>query len=561
MHAVEDSGLMGELRRQQMLLLTQQLPVMAAVNSLNGLLVVSLFANSQTRLAALVWLGVILVASAFQMRAWLKVRGKPVPATVSGRSLERARMLSGVIGLAWGSIAFFLWQDGNVYSEMFIVLVIAGMAAGTVSLLNPIPRVAVAFLLAILAPLWARLFWEGGPMHWVIAALAAVFAFALIVGSQRSYRHMVELIRSSRAMQTIRADLGDAIEATSDAIGHFDPDMKLIAANSRFNEWFKDPLAVSGDDAEGRIRAVGADRWVVSKLLPTSRGGFVSVHTDITDLKVREEEIEAARLSAEEGSRAKSAFIEQVGATLRAPMEDVVAFLALEGRVPAEKRKEATAQAVKVLEAVSDIADIATIDSQSYEYRFAFTDARTLVEWAAQAASARYGKRRTARLQINVHDEIVDLVCDERALKRSLMHLIVNALESTPEDKDVGVDVRKAFDGQAEICVWDYGRGFDPALLERVQRHANGLESAALSDLGATQGIGLGLRIVSQVVQRHRGSLKILSEPTLGTFAYVKLPYRTSLYATPSVLDAANDDAAEATDAARDLSRAASASP
>ena len=93
-----------------------------------------------------------------------------------------------------------------------------------------------------------------------------------------------------------------------------------------------------------------------------------------------------------------------------------------------------------------------------------------------------------------------------------------------------------------------------------MQRHANGLESAALSDLGATQGIGLGLRIVSQVVQRHRGSLKILSEPTLGTFAYVKLPYRNSLYAAPPALEAANDDEADA-DAARDLSSAASASP
>lgn len=557
MKPADDPGLLGELRRQQMLLLTQQLPVMAIVNTLNALLVTALFVHPSSRTTALVWLGVILLASAFQLRAWLKVRGKRVPATVSGKSLERARILSGTIGFVWGCIAFFLWRDGNIYSEMFIVLVIAGMAAGTTSLLNPIPKVANAFLLAILGPLWARLFWEGGAMHYVIAALAFVFAFALIVGSQRSYRHMVELIRSSRAMQTMRADLGDAIEATSDAIGHFDADMTLIAANRRFNEWFKDPLSVSGDDAEGRIRAVGKDRWVVSKLLPTSRGGFVSVHTDITELKVREDEIEAARLAAEEGSRAKSAFIEQVGATLRAPMEDVVACLSADGMTDAARREAAT-QAIKVLEAVSDIADISTIDSQSYEYRFAFADARGLVEWAAQAASARYGKRRSTKVQINVHDEIADLVCDERALKRSLMHLIVNALENTPEDKDVGVDVRKAFDGQAEICVWDYGSGFDPALLERVQRHANGLESATLADLGATQGIGLGLRIVSQVVQRHRGSLKILSEPTLGTFAYVKLPYRTSFYAAPETLEAAND--ADAADAARDLSSAASAS-
>ncbi len=554
--AVETTALQGELRRQQMLLLTQQLPVMAAVNTLNAALVAGLFMAPATRMTAIVWFCVISAASAFQLKTWLKVRGKPVPATVSGRSIERARVLSGLVGFMWGAICFLFWSNTNVYSEMFIVLVIAGMAAGTTSLLNPIPRVANAFLIAILIPLVARLFWEGGVMHFVMAALAFVLAAALIVGSQRSYRHMVELIRSSREMQGMRADLGDAIEATNDAIGHFDQDMNLISANKRFHEWFKDPLAVSGDDVEGRIRAVGADRWVVSKLLPTSRGGFVSVHNDITDLKVREDEIEAARLSAEEGSRAKSAFIEQVGATLRAPMEEVVSFLNDANGGTDVRRQEAATQAVRVLEVVSDIADMATIDSNSYEYRFAFVDVRGLVEWSAQAAAARYGKQRSSKVRITVYDEIADLVCDERALKRSLMHLIVNALENTPDDKDVGVDVRKAFDGQAEICVWDYGCGFEPALLERVQRLTTGLEHAQLSDLGATHGIGLGLKIVSQVVQRHRGTLKILSEPTLGTFAYVNLPYRNSLYAEPNSLEAAND----AADAALDLSSTAIAS-
>ena len=559
--AVESSALQGELRRQQMLLLTQQLPVMAAVNTLNATLVAALFMGPATRVVAIVWFSIIFAASAFQLRTWLKMRNRPVPKTVSGRSLARAQVLSGLVGLTWGTICFLFWSRTNLYSEMFIVLVIAGMAAGTTSLLNPIPRVAVAFLLAILAPLEVRLLWEGGAMHYVMAALGVVLAFALIVGSQRSYRHMVDLIASSREMQGMRADLGDAIEATNDAIGHFDADMKLISANKRFHEWFKDPLSVTGDDAEGRMRAVGADRWVVSKLLPTSRGGFVSVHTDITDLKVREDEIEAARLSAEEGSRAKSAFIEQVGATLRAPMEEVVNFLNDADAQSAPRRQDIATQAVRVLEAVSDIADMATIDSNSYEYRFAFCDVRALVEWSVQAAAARYGKRRSAKVRVTVYDDIPDLVCDERALKRSLMHLIVNALENTPDDKDVGVDVRKAFDGQVEICVWDYGCGFEPSLLERAQRLATGLESAPMSELGVTHGIGLGLRIVSQVVRRHRGVLKILSEPTLGTFTYVNLPYRNSVYAEPNVLQAANDGAPLADEAAaRDLSSTAIAS-
>lgn len=539
--ADKEADLQAELRRQQTLLLTQQLPVMAGVNAVNATLVSSLFLSGPLQLFAVIWLALLVTVSALQLFSWWKTRGKPMPKTISGKTLKRAQITSALIGALWGLTSIFFWKSGDYFSQTIVIVVLGGMAAGVVSLLAPIPSVTRVLLATILPMLCIRLVWEGEPIHFVILALLVVMCFSLVKGAERSHRHMVELIRSAREISGAQADLADAIEATSDAIAHFDAQMTLLSANTRFNEWFKDPRAVAGDDAEGRMRAVGDGRWVVSKLLPTTRGGFVSVHTDITELKQREDQIQAARLSAEEASRAKSAFIEQVGATLRAPMEEVAAYLSGNTRASDERRAEIAAHAARVLEAVSDIADISTIDSQSYEYRFAFANARTIVEWSAQAASARYGKRRTAKLQINVHDEIEDLVCDERALKRTLMHLIVNALENTPDDKDIGVDVRKAYDGQAEICVWDFGAGFAPEHLLRVQSLADGVETAPLEDMKATHGIGLGLRIVSQVVQQHRGSLKILSEPTLGTFAYVKLPYRTSLYATPDSLDAAND--------------------
>ncbi|MBL8560494.1 MAG: hypothetical protein JNM47_17365 [Hyphomonadaceae bacterium] len=540
-----DASLQAELRRQQTLLLTQQLPVMAAVNACNATLVSSLFVFGPMRVFAGVWLALLLTVSALQLASWMKTRNRDMPKFVSGKTLKRAQITSAVIGVLWGLTSVFFWKSGDYFSQTIVIVVLGGMAAGVVSLLAPIPSVTRVMLVAMLAPLYVRLATEGEPIHWVIFALLFVMCFALVKGAERSHRHMVELIRSSREMKGIQADLTDAIEATSDAIAHFDADMNLLSANTRFNEWFKDSRAVAGDDAEGRMRAVGEGRWVVSKLLPTARGGFVSVHTDITELKQREDQIQTARLSAEEASRAKTAFIEQVGVTLRTPMEEVVAYLGSNTRASDERRAEIATHAVRVLEAVSDIADISTIDSQSYEYRFAFANVRGIVEWSAKAAAARYGKRRTANLQINIHDEIEDLVCDERALKRSLMHLIVNALENTPDDKDVGIDVRKAYDGQAEICVWDFGAGFAPEHLARVQKMADG-EEAPPTDAVTTHGIGLGLRIVSQVVQRHRGSLKLLSEPTLGTFAYVKLPYRTSLYATPDALEPANDDAPEA---------------
>lgn len=555
--AGDEATLQAELRRQQTLLLTQQLPVMAIVNALNAMLVSSLFLFGSKALLAGVWLATMVVISALQMMSWINLRKRPVPQTVSGKGLRRAEVSSAVIGLLWGLTALFFWRSGDFFSQTIVIVVLGGMAAGVVSLLAPIPTVSRAMLISILTPLGLRLMWEGQPIHWVILALLAVLCFALIKGAERSHRHMIELIRSAGAMRGVQADLADAIEATSDAIGHFDAGMNLIAANTRFNEWFPDVRVVSGDNAEGRVRAVDADRWVVSKLLPTSRGGFVSVHTDITDLKQREDQIQGARLSAEEASRAKSAFIEQVGVTLRAPMEEVVAYLGSSASANDERRAEIASHAVRVLETVSDIADISTIDSQSYEYRFAFANVRTIVEWSAKAAAARFGKRRTANLQVNIYEDISDLVCDERALKRSLMHLIVNALENTPEDKDVGIDVRKAHDGQVEICVWDFGAGFAPEHLAQIKDLLDGTQVAPAHELQGSHGIGLGLRIVSQVVQRHRANLKILSEPTLGTFAYVKLPYRASVYAAQDAIEPANDE--DQTASRLDLASAASA--
>jgi two-component system, OmpR family, sensor kinase len=92
---------------------------------------------------------------------------------------------------------------------------------------------------------------------------------------------------------------------------------------------------------------------------------------------------------------------------------------------------------------------------------------------------------------------------DERALARAVENLVENALVHGPPGGRVTISVSHS-DGSARVTVSDEGPGPDPAdrdrLFERFWRGA---------DASAQPGSGLGLSIVSAIVERHGGRIVV----------------------------------------------------
>jgi protein-histidine pros-kinase len=104
------------------------------------------------------------------------------------------------------------------------------------------------------------------------------------------------------------------------------------------------------------------------------------------------------------------------------------------------------------------------------------------------------------------------------ALKRVLGNLLSNALRYG--DGTVEVDVRRS-DDTVHVTIDDHGPGIPEAQLQNVFEPFVRLEA---SRSRATGGIGLGLHIARELMQRQGGTLTLANRPEGGLRARLVLP-------------------------------------
>lgn len=100
-------------------------------------------------------------------------------------------------------------------------------------------------------------------------------------------------------------------------------------------------------------------------------------------------------------------------------------------------------------------------------------------------------------------------------LMRSVFHnLLLNAAQASPPKGSVTVKTR-SLDGMVEIAVIDCGSGID-------KKHLDNIFNPFFTT--KAQGVGLGLAIVSKIIDEHGGKIAVESEAGSGTVFRVYLP-------------------------------------
>ena len=118
----------------------------------------------------------------------------------------------------------------------------------------------------------------------------------------------------------------------------------------------------------------------------------------------------------------------------------------------------------------------------------------------------------------NYSPDIPPFLLDHQLIERVIYNLLLNAAQASPPGGSITVKTRQ-LDGTVEVAVIDRGSGIDPKHVENIFNPFFTTKSA---------GVGLGLAIVSKIVDEHQGKITVESESGAGTVFRVFLPFRES---------------------------------
>ena len=278
------------------------------------------------------------------------------------------------------------------------------------------------------------------------------------------------------------------------------------------------------EDEGWRIRKDGSRFWasVVITALYDEHGrhyGFAKVTRDLTERRRID--------TLENQERYLYQFLALLGHELRnplAPIANAVSIMRLEEPASEQMRRTRDIlerQVAHLGRLVDDLLDVGRIVSGKVYLERQPLDLRQVVSESVEALASTMQARRH-KLVVNVPDDPLVVEGDGVRLAQVLNNLLHNAAKFTPEGVRVCVTLTRRGD-RAELSVADNGPGIAPGELGHVFKLFAQSQKSGGDHHG---GLGIGLSMVHQMVQRHGGEVSAFStgEPGKGVEFVVQLP-------------------------------------
>ncbi len=395
--------------------------------------------------------------------------------------------------------------------------------------------------------------------------------------------------KAARASREAESRLRDAIETISESFVLWDAESRLVMCNSKYQQFhslppsacepgtpYEEVMKAARKPKVNKRQSIHADengeevvvevqlddgRWLQINERRTRDRGFVSVGTDITELKRQQEQLERSerelretvskleesrfeveqkqqRLAdlaerymrekekAEAAYRTKSEFLANMSHELRTPLNPIIGFAqsmqkGIFGEMPPKYREYAAdieSSARHMFTLVTDILDMSKIEAGKVKLELKEAD---LAEIVAEAAHIMGGEAQNKGLSLEVEAQgPLPAVVDGLKIRQVLLNILSNAVKFTDKGGRVLLRMERR-EGEAIISVTDTGIGIPAGHIAKLGRPFEQVASQFSKSQG---GSGLGLAISRSLVEMHGGTLEIESVEGEGTTVRLTLP-------------------------------------
>jgi len=237
---------------------------------------------------------------------------------------------------------------------------------------------------------------------------------------------------------------------------------------------------------------------------------WIGTHTDINEQKVKEQQ--------------KDVFISIASHEMKTPLTTVKAYLQLlelsldEANSTAQLYAKKANQSVERLnDLITELLDVSKIQNGKLNYNITSFNFDEMIDHAIeniQHTSPTHVIVKTGE----VHQQVTG---DKERLQQVVINLLSNAIKYSPGKTKVFINI-KMQNGNVQVAVKDDGIGIAANHLSKIFERYYRVQDHAIQ----FQGLGIGLFISSEIIQRHQGEIWAESEKGIGSVFSFSIPVK-----------------------------------
>ncbi len=466
--------------------------------------------------------------------------------------------------LTWGAFCCFtIALYGQQWMGWFMLLITAGIAAGSNSALSPDVVVETTYVLLLLVP---TVIWElirGGSAGYPMAAVMALYGGYLWVQGRVQSQHYWEKLIQGKLLSLRTYELEEqgaylkaVIEESPLAFVVTDPQHRITTCNLAFERLFlysrQEALgkqinellqteAVANEmvgfqrfaEMGNTVHATTTRRRKDGVAIPVEvhavplglNGKFIglcALYQDVTERKRAEEQMKSAM-------QMKSDFISFATHQLRTPLAGIKWLLELAAQdektsgETASLIQDARQSAERLIGMVNDLLDISRLESGKVTPAPTLTSLRELTQTVLKDVQPQLLMQKH-ELSFRGGEDFPSVCIDSQLFRQVIVNLVSNAIKYTPSGGKINIDLNQR-NGLIRWSIRDSGIGIPKVAQSQLFEKFFRADNAFAIE---TEGTGLGLYMVRLILKSSGGRIWCESEEGKGSTFTFEIPAKGS---------------------------------